>query len=282
MKVIAIDFSLLRKPWVILVALFVYLLPYTQLDFQHCYELVKAEDAGMTFNSFLQYILISKFTYALFAIIVLFESVRLLSGRLRADEVNYNIRGFLKLEGKLFFILVLAISFYLLVSVPVKLLVSPLDSPSNPDDLPAILLSGFSYDLAVGIMFSNMSVLRSIYDSNRRSKKTIVGFNSIEELKFDLEEIVFFSKERHKYFLHTGSKVYQVRKNLSQLESLTKENFFRVNRAVLANKKYISDVHFWEFDKFIVTLSDDEQTQHVMSRKRWNTLRSENQYTQDR
>jgi hypothetical protein len=93
------------------------------------------------------------------------------------------------------------------------------------------------------------------------------------ELPLSLDKVLWFEKEERQYFACTMDKKYRTRYTISQLEALLdKQNFFRINRAVLINLDYLCNYSHWEYDKYIIRMKNSEKTQFVMSRDRLKIL----------
>jgi two-component system, LytTR family, response regulator len=75
------------------------------------------------------------------------------------------------------------------------------------------------------------------------------------------------------YRAHGPGRHYAVRQTLAELEALLDPRvFFRLNRSVLVNLRYVRNYSYWENDKYIVRLTDG-QTEFVMARSRLQELR---------
>ncbi len=94
----------------------------------------------------------------------------------------------------------------------------------------------------------------------------------------DASDILWIEKNARVYEIKTSDRVYFIRKTLSELEKLLVPiGFLRINRGVLANKKYIHNYSFWEFDKFILRMKDEKKTEFIVSRNRIKQLKKEMQ-----
>jgi len=90
-----------------------------------------------------------------------------------------------------------------------------------------------------------------------------------EELYLDLEKIIWFEKnERYSIAISIEGR-FSIRYNLTQLESILPKNiFFRINRVNILNINFVQNYSFWENDKYIVRIKNDDKTQFTMSRDR--------------
>lgn len=89
-----------------------------------------------------------------------------------------------------------------------------------------------------------------------------------------ISDIMWIEKNARVYEVKTKQKIYFIRKTISELETLLLSfDFLRINRSVLANKKYIHNYSFWEFDKFILRMNDEQKTEFIVSRERIKLLK---------
>jgi two-component system, LytTR family, response regulator len=93
------------------------------------------------------------------------------------------------------------------------------------------------------------------------------------ETRLDLAQVWYFEVEGKNYLAITNGKTYEVRKTLGEWEAeLDPAVFFRVNRSTLVNLAYFKNYTFWEYDKYILRLTDDK-TEFVMQRTRLKVLK---------
>ncbi|MCX7922039.1 MAG: response regulator transcription factor [Clostridia bacterium] len=80
----------------------------------------------------------------------------------------------------------------------------------------------------------------------KKEPKKIVAWDNEDILLFNLDEILFFSREGRSIIVVTKNGKYKVRKTISELEeSLHENNFFRCHKSYLVNLKYVSRLAPW-------------------------------------
>lgn len=88
-----------------------------------------------------------------------------------------------------------------------------------------------------------------------------------------VDQVWWFEVEGKNYMAVTNGKTYSIGLNISELEEqLDPEFFFRVNRAVLVQLRFVKNYSYWENDKYILRMNDDK-TEFVMQRTRLKTLK---------
>ena len=104
--------------------------------------------------------------------------------------------------------------------------------------------------------------------------KTIEARDDEGEMLLSAQEVWCFEVEGKSYRVYNQGKTHQIRKTLGELEAeLDPETFFQVNRGVIVNLNFVKNYSFWENDKYMLQLQDDE-TEFVMQRTRLKELRA--------
>ena len=92
-------------------------------------------------------------------------------------------------------------------------------------------------------------------------------------LLLPVDQVWWFEVEGKNYMAVTNGKTYGIGLKISELEEqLDPELFFRVNRAVLVQLRFVKNYSYWENDKYILRMNDDK-TEFVMQRTRLKTLK---------
>ena len=92
-------------------------------------------------------------------------------------------------------------------------------------------------------------------------------------LLLPVDQVWWFEVEGKNYMAVTNGKTYGIGLTISELEEqLDPELFFRVNRAVLVQLRFVKNYSYWENDKYILRMNDDK-TEFVMQRTRLKTLK---------
>jgi len=88
-----------------------------------------------------------------------------------------------------------------------------------------------------------------------------------------VDQVWWFEVEGKNYLAVTNGKTYSIGLKISELEDqLDPELFFRVNRAVLVQLRFVKNYSYWENDKYILRMNDDK-TEFVMQRTRLKSLK---------
>lgn len=89
-----------------------------------------------------------------------------------------------------------------------------------------------------------------------------------------VETIMWFIVENRRYFAITPDAKMRVSLPLDKLEeALDAGMFFRVNRSVIVNLRYVKSYAYWEHDKYILHMTDADQTSFTLTRQRMKQLK---------
>lgn len=103
--------------------------------------------------------------------------------------------------------------------------------------------------------------------------KAIEAWDDLGETILSLQDIIYIEVESNNYFAYTKGRTYNIRKNLSELETeLNPQQFYRINRSVILNLSFLKTYTFLKNDKYIVRLNDSK-TEFVMQRARVKELK---------
>jgi len=91
-----------------------------------------------------------------------------------------------------------------------------------------------------------------------------------------VSQMLWIEKKDRIYEIKTAEKLYYVRKTLSELEDLLlPKGFIRINRSVIVNRYFVHNYSFWEYDKFILRMKDDDLTEFIVSRERMKQIKNQ-------
>ncbi len=277
-----IEFSLLRKPVFILIAVVVFLMRYTQVDYQSCYSDAQSLNSSLSFNDFMVDILMGKFLFALITVVILFEALRRFSTRYKLDRIRFSVKGVLGYQFRMVVLVSVTLLIYLSIVIPIQEMTSNVELRIDQDPIlmAEVLASHFSFVLLLGMAFGNINMVHNLlYQPNRQlgQRSTIEAYDAIGKVEIEIEEITYIERVDRKYYAHTSEKQFEMKKNISELEKeLQPYGFFKANRSVLINKQFIDSIRFWQFDKYILTLKAQEGVEINLSRSRRNELKRQN------
>lgn len=93
------------------------------------------------------------------------------------------------------------------------------------------------------------------------------------ETLLPVSDVMYFEVEQKTYFAYTKGQTYSIRKTLAELEAgLNPQQFYRINRSVIANVRFVKNYSYWENDKYIVRMTDNK-TEFIMQRTRLKGLK---------
>ncbi len=86
-------------------------------------------------------------------------------------------------------------------------------------------------------------------------------------VKFD-EVALFYTQYEITHVICLNKKAYTVTQSLEELESLTKDIFFRVNRQYLVNRAAVKDAEAYFHRKYVVNVLVDYPEKIIVSKNR--------------
>ncbi len=89
---------------------------------------------------------------------------------------------------------------------------------------------------------------------------------------YDYDEIYYFHSDNKYTKIHLYEKKYSLSKTLTDLEKELSNDFVRIHRSSLVNKKYIGEIIKLSSRKWIVRLTDKTKTELIVSRDYRNKL----------
>lgn len=102
---------------------------------------------------------------------------------------------------------------------------------------------------------------------------TLEASDALGQTHLQISTVHYFEVQKKNYVAFTATGKYRVRKTLTELEvELDPRCFYRLNRSVIVNLSCILNYSHWQYDKYIVRLTD-EKTEFVMQRNRLEGLR---------
>lgn len=115
--------------------------------------------------------------------------------------------------------------------------------------------------------------LKQKKEVNDKYLKLIEAFDNQGDTILNTQSVWWFEVENKSYFAHTSSKVFTIKKTISELEEeLKPSDFFRVNRSIIINLAHFKNYSHWEYDKYVVRLNDNK-TEFIMQRSRLKDLK---------
>jgi DNA-binding LytR/AlgR family response regulator len=114
-------------------------------------------------------------------------------------------------------------------------------------------------------------LIRSITGSDwsARQLSSILVYHKDKIVPVGFDEIALFYIDGELTRLHGFSgKTYSINQSLDELEQLSKESFFRVNRQHLVNRRAVVDANYYSNRKYVVNLSVPFKEVLVVSKNR--------------
>ena len=130
------------------------------------------------------------------------------------------------------------------------------------------------------VLFSKKALLSSKEDeepsnfTNNYNYLEVINDNG--NLPIRISSILWIEREARSCWVQTSNKRYLVRKTLKELEELLNpKGFIRINRATIVNRDCVYNYSYWEYDKFILRMNDDEKTEFIVSRDRMKQIKDQ-------
>lgn len=102
--------------------------------------------------------------------------------------------------------------------------------------------------------------------------RSVVASDASGQTHLWVKSVYFFTVQHKTYVAHTADGLYSIHKTMAELEAeLDPQCFYRLNRSVIINLHYVKNYSHWEYDKYIVRLTDN-QSEFVMQRTHLRTL----------
>jgi hypothetical protein len=106
-------------------------------------------------------------------------------------------------------------------------------------------------------------------ENSKEPLKRLVGEHEAVMKPIDVEEIFWIEVSDRKYWVYTADKVLRITKTISELEEqLDSNQFFRINRSVIVNSKYIDSYSPWESGTYLVEIKKPRKKEFSISRNR--------------
>ncbi|MBK7869681.1 MAG: LytTR family transcriptional regulator [Saprospiraceae bacterium] len=283
-EIIELDFSWLRKPSTIVLATGISVLIYTLYSLANPAQTFWSDNQKINWSFAIRHLVVDIFAIELITFYILIYSLLWFIKIFKLHKTIPTTKAILKYEA-MFLPLFLGIFFVF----------NPITQSVRywyfyfPNWYPDIYFAEYFYSLQlyllyltpitlVGYTLLNITLFKAL--SNRTNyytdiklvqnkKHYLLCFNEKGEKWIEYDEIQWFFTAHRKYYVATAKGIFQVRKKLNELEKELAENqFFRINRKVIVNLKYVDNYSFWENEKYILRMNDSAYTEFVMPRDR--------------
>ncbi|MGL4631898.1 MAG: LytTR family transcriptional regulator DNA-binding domain-containing protein [Leadbetterella sp.] len=132
----------------------------------------------------------------------------------------------------------------------------------------------------IGILYFNYNLFLDYSDWQKEKYKNLASKQGHEPIEtynhqgvqmIDPNKIKWVKVDQKQYLVHTESEILKCKINLNDLEDLLEDHgFYRANRSVLINLKFVKNYTYWEHDKYIVRIDEEE---FVMQRSKLKTFK---------
>lgn len=213
----------------------------------------------------------------------------------RLNEVELSLRGWLLYQLRYLPLILSAILVFGPITNAIRYLVVFYPDYAWTDYFPEYFFTGRMYVnyllpyLVFGYLILNFNLFLNYNEWNKerfsRLKEAMQAPEAPQFLQFveakddegstllPVDQVWWFEVEGKSYSAVTNGKTYSVGLNISELEErLDPKLFFRVNRAVLVQLRFVKNYAYWENDKYILRMNDDK-TEFVMQRTRLKSLK---------
>ncbi|MEX0291301.1 MAG: LytR/AlgR family response regulator transcription factor [Flavobacteriaceae bacterium] len=135
--------------------------------------------------------------------------------------------------------------------------------------IPLILVGHVAFNINLLFKRSNARSQSGKKEMDRRQPDHLEVINENGNTLIQLTEIYWIERKLRTCWVRTKEKSYRVRKTLKELEEIMlPSGFIRINRSAIVNRNYIHNYSYWEYDKFILRMEDEENTEFIVSRER--------------
>ncbi|MEP5610867.1 MAG: LytTR family DNA-binding domain-containing protein [Cyclobacteriaceae bacterium] len=282
-----LDYRLLKDWKAIVITTIAVVLIYNFIVYLHPENMDWMGSADFSLLNALGFILVDQILFELITAFIVFRLIRLYAIRLRLFRLRLSPKelGLYQLK----FLPVLLIAFFLFApfTLTVRFLyhnIYQLNWDLYMDQyfystklyivymLP-VLLFGYGIINANLIMLYNHQLGATKIDLRKARKPKVRNrlwaTDDWGEMFLDVDKIFWIERQERKSFAKTGTDKYRLKENITELsEKLDPNKFVRINRATLVNLEFVQNYSFWENDKYVLRMNDDDKSEFVMSRER--------------
>lgn len=292
---LSLNYQVLKKPKVTLVATAFVVLVYNGLFYLHPANQDWFTSSEFSWLNLLRYLVLEQYLSELLTTIVILVLIYFYSTRLKLNELSLQpveiIRYYLK------YLPLLALAFFVFnpFTQSFRYLLNEHQNLSSELYFNEYLLNWNLYVVYLipsfltgyGVLTYNLIHLynRQLsmagedlekFKSEVQYPQKIEAYDDWGDVPLDLKNVIWFEKKERKYFARTVKTELRTRETLAELEErLDPKQFLRVNRSVIVNAAYIQNYSYWENEKYILRLKDKDQTEFVMSRNRLKKIKEQ-------
>ncbi len=289
---LSLNYDLLKSWKAIFLTSVIVVLTYLVLVYFHPENLGWTESAYFSWSNLFQFVFIDQILIECITVGIIFFLVRKY-GQLRfLDRVKLQPKEILLYELKFLPVLLLAFFVFAPFTLTVRFLYHTLPDPDWSTYFEEYFYSTKLYIFYLlpsllfgyGILNVNLIVLYNqqlnetksnlIKETSKKKRERLWASDEFGEVFLELERIRWIERTDRKTFAITESERYRLKYNISQLaEKLDAEQFLQINRSTIVNLKWVLNYSFWENDKYILRMRDENQKEFVMSRERLNNIK---------
>ncbi|WP_421764275.1 LytTR family DNA-binding domain-containing protein [Ekhidna sp.] len=290
---LSINYDLLKNWKAVIGTSVTVVLIYQVLVYFHPENLGWTESKYFSWSNLFQFVVIDQMMIECITVTIIFFLIRKYAQIFSLDQLKLRPKELLLYELKFLPILLVAFFVFAPFTLTVRFLYHTLPDPNLQEYFTEYFYSAQLYIVYLfpsllfgyGILNVNLIVLYNqqlnetktnlIKEKNRKKKERLWASDEFGEVFLDVERIRWAVRADRKTFAITESEKYRLKENISQLEEmLNPEQFLRINRSTIVNLEWVLNYSFWENDKYILRMKDDDQTEFVMSRDRLNKIKA--------
>ena len=290
---LSLNYDLLKNWKAVFLTSMTVVLIYQVLVYFHPENLGWTESEYFSWTNLFQFVFIDQMLIECITVAIIFFIIRKYAQLQSLDQIKLRPKELLLYELKFLPVLLLAFFVFAPFTLTVRFLYHTLPHPDWTEYFEEYFYSTQLYIVYLfpsllfgyGILNVNLIVQYNqqlnetksnlIKEKNRTKKERLWATDEFGEVFLDIERIRWIIRDERKTFAITESEKYRLKENISQLEEkLHPEQFLRINRSTIVSLEWVLNYSFWENDKYILRMKDEDQTEFVMSRERLNKIKT--------
>lgn len=289
---LSLNYDLLKNWKAIILTSFTVVITYQVLVYFHPENLGWVESEYFSWSNLVQFVIIDQILIECITVGIIFFLLRKYARLLSLDQIKLRPKELLLYELKFLPVLLLAFFVFAPFTLTIRFLYHSLPDPDWSEYFEEYFYSVKLYivylfpSILFGYGILNVNLIMQyneqlgktksslIQEKNKHKKERLWASDDFGEVFLDVDKIRWVVREDRKSFATTDSEKYRLKENISQLEEKLDENcFLRINRSTIVNLDWVMNYSFWENDKYILRMRDDNHTEFVMSRDRLNKIK---------
>ncbi len=282
-----LDYKLLRNWKAIVITTVVVVLTYNFIAYLHPENMDWIGSDQFSLLNALRFLIIDQVLLELITAFIIFQLIRFYAQRLQLFQLRLVPRQLFIYQLKFLPVVLVAFFFFAPFTLTARFLYNNF-SDLNWDVyfesyfystslyivyLLPVFLYGYGIINANLIVLYNQQLGRTKLDLREakkpKLKSRLWASDEWGEMFLDVDKIFWIERSDRKSFAKIGTEKYRLKENITELEDkLDPNKFVRINRGTLVNLEFVQNYSFWENDKYVLRMNDENKSEFVMSRER--------------